>query len=46
MTDVFTLDRVAFDERPDELADLPPRGDEQKVHLLEIAHVGGAETNG
>ena len=30
----YTLDRVAFDERPEELGDLPIRGREPGVHLL------------
>jgi len=30
----YTLDRVAFDERPEELSDLPIRGREAEVHLV------------
>jgi hypothetical protein len=33
--EIYTIDRVAFDERPDELADLPPRRGSQ-VHLVSI----------
>ncbi len=33
---IYSIDRVAYDERPDELADLPPRSKEAKVHLVEI----------
>jgi hypothetical protein len=29
----FSVDRVAFDERPDELGDLPPRRDRAEIHL-------------
>jgi len=34
--DIFTIDRVAFDSRPDELADLPPRRVEPDVHLVQF----------
>ena len=30
----YTLDRVAFDERPEELADLPMRNRTAGVHLV------------
>ncbi len=33
---VYSLDRVAFDERPEPLVDLPPRSREPKVHLVEV----------
>ena len=32
--EIYTIDRVAFDERPDELADLPPRREKAEVHLV------------
>ena len=32
--EVYTIDRVAFDERPNELVDLPPRRDLSEVHLV------------
>jgi len=32
--EIYTIDRVAFDERPDELADLPPRREKADVHLV------------
>ncbi|MCA9286211.1 MAG: hypothetical protein KDA22_13385 [Phycisphaerales bacterium] len=36
-TSVYSIDRVAYDERPDELAALPPRpGREPKVHLVQF----------
>ena len=35
-SDIFTVDRVAYDERPDELVDLPPRRDEAEIHLVWI----------
>jgi hypothetical protein len=31
-----TIDRVAFDERPDALVDLPPRRSQSAVHLVEF----------
>ena len=34
--EVFTVDRVAFDERPEELADLTPKRREAQVHLVTI----------
>lgn len=34
--DLFSLDRVAYDERPEELADLPPFREESAVHLIEV----------
>jgi hypothetical protein len=34
--EVFSTDRVAFDERPDELSDLAPRRGEAQVHLVTI----------
>jgi hypothetical protein len=34
--EVFTVDRVAFDERPEELAELPPRRQEAEVHLVTL----------
>jgi hypothetical protein len=33
---VYTIDRVAFDERPDELADIAPRRDKSEVHFIAI----------
>ncbi len=35
-TEVYMVDRVAFDERPEELSDLPPRRDRAEVHLVQI----------
>ncbi len=34
--ETYTLDRIAFDERPDELADLAPRRTEAGVHLVSV----------
>ena len=34
--DVYSTDRIAFDERPDELSDLAPRRREAKIHLVAI----------
>ena len=34
--EIFTIDRVAFDERPDELADLRPSRRDPQVHLVTI----------
>lgn len=36
LTDVYSMDRVAYDDRPEELADLPPRLTERKVHAVEV----------
>ncbi|MBT8485992.1 MAG: hypothetical protein HKO59_13130 [Phycisphaerales bacterium] len=36
VTDVYTIDRVAYDERPDALDDLPPRRKDAAVHLVEL----------
>lgn len=36
LNSVYSVDRVAYDERPDELADLPPRSRQSKVHLVEV----------
>ena len=33
-TDLYTVDRVAYDERPEELTALPPRQRQSKVHLV------------
>lgn len=35
-TDVYSMDRVAYDDRPEELAELPPRLTERKVHLVDV----------
>jgi hypothetical protein len=34
--EVFSTDRVAYDERPDELADLSPRRSQAEVHLISV----------
>ncbi len=34
--DVYSTDRIAFDERPDELSDLAPRRSEAEIHLVSI----------
>ncbi|MHC4990766.1 MAG: hypothetical protein ACYTGC_07270 [Planctomycetota bacterium] len=34
--EIYTVDRVAYDERPDELGDLPPRPTEAGVQLVNI----------
>lgn len=34
--EIYTIDRVAYDERPDELADLPPARRGPQVHLVTI----------
>jgi len=38
--EIFSTDRVAYDERPDELTDLPPRRREPGIHLLTIEPSG------
>lgn len=35
-TEMYTIDRVAFDDRPGELSDLPMHRTESKVHLLAL----------
>lgn len=35
-SEIYMVDRVAYDERPDELADLPPRRNEPEIHLIEV----------
>jgi hypothetical protein len=34
--DIYTVDRVAFDERPDQMRDLPPRRSSVEVHQVTI----------
>lgn len=34
--ELYTMDRVAFDERPDSLGDLPPRRTKPELHLVEV----------
>ena len=34
--DVYTIDRIAFDERPPELTDLSPRRSQTETHLVEF----------
>ncbi len=34
--EMYAIDRVAYDERPDELVDLAPRRDHAEVHLVQI----------
>lgn len=36
VTDWYSMDRIAFDDRPDSLSKLPPRPTEKKVHLVEV----------
>ncbi len=43
---IYTIDRVAYDERPDELADLPPRRNEPQVHLVKIDEWAKVESGG
>jgi len=42
----YSVDRVAYDERPDELAPLPPRRREPKVHLVEVDSWGEPPRSG
>jgi hypothetical protein len=48
--EIYTIDRVAYDERPDELADLPTRRDKAEVHLVSFERwpgtVDGREPGG
>jgi hypothetical protein len=36
LADIFTIDRIAYDERPDELASLSPRREKPEVHLVQF----------
>ncbi len=36
LDDVYSTDRIAFDERPDELSDLAPRLSNAEIHLVSI----------
>lgn len=36
LAEVYSTDRIAFDERPDELSDLAPRRNEPAIHLISI----------
>ncbi len=36
VVDIFTIDRLAYDERPEELADLSPRRERSQVHLVQF----------
>ena len=40
MSGMYSIERVAFDERPDELQDLPPRRMEPGVHLVAMDEWG------
>ena len=42
LAELYSMDRVAYDERPDELADLSPRRRSAEVHLVAIAPHGEA----
>ncbi|MHC5004370.1 MAG: hypothetical protein ACYTJ0_14745 [Planctomycetota bacterium] len=41
--EIYTIDRVAYDERPDELGDLAPRAPGPKVHLITFETWGEPE---
>ena len=36
LAEVYSTDRIAYDERPDELSDLAPRYSEAEIHLVSI----------
>lgn len=40
--EIYTIDRVAYDERPDELADLPTRREKAEVHLVSFERWPGS----
>ncbi|MDY7107155.1 MAG: hypothetical protein SYC29_00820 [Planctomycetota bacterium] len=40
--EVYTIDRVAYDERPDELTDLPPKREKSEVHLVSFERWPGS----
>lgn len=41
---LYSIERVAFDERPEELAELPPRRERAEVHLIHIDEWGEGES--
>ncbi|MHC4910462.1 MAG: hypothetical protein ACYTF9_12150, partial [Planctomycetota bacterium] len=41
--DIYTVDRVAFDERPDELGDIPPRPSETGIYLTSLETWGDGD---
>jgi len=43
---IYSMERVAFDERPEALADLPMRGRETEVHLVSIDRWEGDADSG
>ena len=43
---VYSIERVAFDERPDELSDLPPRRSRAEVHSIAIDEWGDGDAPG
>ncbi len=44
--EVYSLDRVGFDDRPNELADLPFRRNRPQVHLVQIDEWGDPQKSG
>lgn len=42
MSGVYSIERVAYDERPDELQDLAPRRMDTEVHLVALDEWGGS----
>lgn len=42
LSGVYSIERVAFDERPDELQDLTPRRMDTEVHMVALDEWGGA----
>ena len=43
---MYSIERVAYDERPDELGDLPPRRERSEVHSISIDQWGEGEGPG
>ena len=43
---VYSIERVAFDERPEELSDLPPRRSRAEVHSIAIDEWGDGNAPG
>lgn len=38
--EIYTLDRISYDDRPNDLADLPPRRTRSQIHLIQIDEWG------
>ena len=43
---IYSIERIAFDDRPDELASLPPRRSESAIHLVSVDRWSDGEPGG